>query len=128
MSFRTNLKQLMEIRDITTKELSYKTGLKESTISSYLRTNGAMPTADKAVKIAEALGTSVDILVNGIPAGYKIRNSKKTAEFIKNLERIPEETRGPIIRMIHEMEKTYSEKRAREQQQKLSEGKSSSER
>ena len=41
------------------------TGINSGTISSYLKTKGSMPPADKALKLAQALDVSVDFLVNG---------------------------------------------------------------
>ena len=55
----------MYIQDCTTKELSVRTGISVDTISSYLKKNGSIPTADKAVRIAEALQVTVEFLVNG---------------------------------------------------------------
>ena len=40
MSFEENLREAIKIMGITTKELSAKTGIKEDTISSYLKTAG----------------------------------------------------------------------------------------
>lgn len=59
MTFAENLREAIKITEMTTKELADKTGINENTISSYLKTNGSIPTADKAVKIAEALNTTV---------------------------------------------------------------------
>ena len=70
MGFQENLKEAMYIHGCTTKELSQKTGINADTISSYLKTNGSVPTADKAVRIAQALNVTVEFLVNGfnVPA------------------------------------------------------------
>ncbi len=65
MDFQENLKEAMYIQGCTTKELSQKTGINAGTISSYLKTNGAVPPVDKAVKMAEALQVTVEFLVNG---------------------------------------------------------------
>lgn len=45
-----------------------RTGISVDTISSYLKKNGSIPTADKAVRIAEALQVTVEFLVNGFNA------------------------------------------------------------
>ena len=68
MGFQENLKEAMYIHGCTTKELSQKTGINADTISSYLKTNGSVPTADKAVRIAQALQVTVEFLVNGFNA------------------------------------------------------------
>lgn len=65
MGFQENLKEAMYIQGCTTKELSRKTGINAGTISSYLKTKGAIPPVDKAVRMAEALQVTVEFLVNG---------------------------------------------------------------
>ena len=65
MSFNENLKEAMFCKNLTTMELATRSGINSGTISNYLKTNGAMPPADKALKIAQVLDVSVDFLVNG---------------------------------------------------------------
>ena len=47
------------------KELSQKTGISENTLKSYLKSNPVEPKATNSVKIARALGVSVEYLVTG---------------------------------------------------------------
>ena len=47
------------------KELASLTGISKHTLDNYLNVRGYMPSADVAVKIAQALGVSVEYLVNG---------------------------------------------------------------
>lgn len=65
MSFKENLKEAMYLKGFTTAQLSELTNINSGTISSYLKTKNSMPPADKALKLAKALGVSVDFLVNG---------------------------------------------------------------
>lgn len=51
------------------KELADRAGLKKHTIDQYLSIRGRMPSADAAVKIARALGVSVEYLVTNKEAG-----------------------------------------------------------
>ena len=109
MSFGENLREAMKISKITTKELADKTGINENTISSYLKTNASIPTADKAVKIAKALNTSVEFLTEGFETDfYKMRHSSRFAKAISSLEKLPEETRETILKMISEMSQKFS--------------------
>lgn len=113
MSFGKNLKEAMKVSNLTTKELSVKTGIKESTISSYLKNEGAQPTAEKAVKIAEALNTSVEFLVTGFEkqtpdATFEIRNAGKYDEIIKTFEKLPADAQNPIARLVSELSKKFS--------------------
>ncbi len=108
MSFGANLKRMLLIRDISTKELAYTSGLKINTINSYLKTNGTQPTAEKAVKIAKALNTSVEFLVNGFESFPKndkseIKTARRKINLIKNLEKMTPEAREPILKMILDM-------------------------
>jgi transcriptional regulator with XRE-family HTH domain len=65
MGFKENLKAELEFQDMQVKELSDVTGISRHTISNYLSVRERIPTADVAVKIAKALGVSVEYLVTG---------------------------------------------------------------
>ncbi|MDY5047306.1 MAG: helix-turn-helix transcriptional regulator [Treponema porcinum] len=65
MSFKDNLRSELDYRGILIKELSGKTGISENTLKTYLRTNFVEPKATNSVKIARALGVSVEYLVTG---------------------------------------------------------------
>ena len=65
MGFRENLKSELAYADVKVKELAKISGIKKSTIDSYLRENSYMPSAETAVCIANALGVSVEYLVKG---------------------------------------------------------------
>ncbi|MGN0729982.1 helix-turn-helix domain-containing protein [Treponema sp.] len=64
MSFKDNVRYLMECKNIQIKELSAKTGISENTIKSYLKENSAEPTLTKAVKIAKALDVNLSFLTD----------------------------------------------------------------
>jgi len=65
MGFRENLKQELTYTGMLKKELAAISGVHKRAIDTYLRTNFSMPPADVAVKIAKALGVSVEYLVTG---------------------------------------------------------------
>ena len=65
MGFRENLKNELVFQDIRIKELAYKSGINPRTIEQYLSSAAKMPSAENAVKIANALGVSVEYLVTG---------------------------------------------------------------
>jgi len=65
MGFKENLKAELEFQDMQVKELSDITGISRHTIGNYLSVRERIPTADVAVKIAKALGVSVEYLVTG---------------------------------------------------------------
>ena len=74
MSFRENLRETLDFVSMEQKELAAKTGLSLKTIENYVKKGSSIPSADKAVLIAQALGVSVEYLVTG----------KKTAKNDKN--------------------------------------------
>ena len=65
MGFRENLKSELTYKGILVKELAALSGISRRTIDNYLREDGSMPLADAAVRIAEALGVTVEYLITG---------------------------------------------------------------
>jgi transcriptional regulator with XRE-family HTH domain len=65
MGFRENLKNELIYNGMLVKELSAKSGVNKRTIDKYLREDGSVPSAVAAVKIARALGITVEYLVTG---------------------------------------------------------------
>jgi transcriptional regulator with XRE-family HTH domain len=65
MSFRENLREALDFSGMEQKELAAQTGISLKTIENYLKQESSMPSADKAVRIAQALGVSVEYLVTG---------------------------------------------------------------
>ena len=63
MGFTENLKNELEYQDIQVKELSQKTGISKNTLDKYLSGRKSQPGVENAVKIAQALGVSVEYLV-----------------------------------------------------------------
>jgi len=96
MGFKENLKSELSYQGILVKELANMTGISKKTIDNYLNVRKYMPSADAAVKIAQALGVSVEYLVTGeesssvkTPFGPEIRgliqNFKLLSEFDRKL-------------------------------------------
>jgi transcriptional regulator with XRE-family HTH domain len=63
--FRSNLRSELDYLGLTVKELSHKTGMAKGTLDCDLGVRAAMPPADIAAKIADALDVSVEYLVTG---------------------------------------------------------------
>jgi transcriptional regulator with XRE-family HTH domain len=77
MSFRENLKAELTYSGLLVKELAAQTGLNKHTIDNYLSLRGRMPSAEAAVRIARALGVSVEYLVSGgEPSGNTVPGKK----------------------------------------------------
>jgi transcriptional regulator with XRE-family HTH domain len=71
MGFKENLKSELIYSDILVKELSAKTGISKHTLDNYLNTHNSLPNAEAAVKIARALGVSIEYLVTGTEGKMK---------------------------------------------------------
>jgi len=65
MSFRDNLRESIDFCGLEQKELARKANISLRNIENYLRDNASIPSADKAVQIAQALGVTVEYLVTG---------------------------------------------------------------
>jgi transcriptional regulator with XRE-family HTH domain len=65
MGFKENLKYELAYKNMMVKELAAKTGISRHTLDNYLSIRGHIPTIDIAVKIAQALGVSVEYLATG---------------------------------------------------------------
>jgi len=65
MSFKENLRESIDFCGIEQKELAYKANISLRNIENYLRENASIPSADKAVRIAQVLGVTVEYLVTG---------------------------------------------------------------
>jgi transcriptional regulator with XRE-family HTH domain len=65
MGFKENLKSELLYKTMMVKELASITGIKRHTLDNYLNTHNAIPNAEAAVKIAKALGVTVEYLVTG---------------------------------------------------------------
>lgn len=79
MGFKENLKAELKYQDIQIKELAQKTGISRNTIANYLTINGNLPNIESAVKIARALGVSVEFLVTGQDGQRKSAEAKSVS-------------------------------------------------
>jgi transcriptional regulator with XRE-family HTH domain len=98
MEFRDNLKQELNFSGMLVKELAAASGVPKRALDTYLLCeNASMPPADTAVKIARALGVSVEYLVTG----------KETAlptdvrHIVKNLLRLGEKDRKVAASLVN---------------------------
>jgi transcriptional regulator with XRE-family HTH domain len=81
-NFRKNLRDELEYQDLTVKELAAKSGVAKGALDCYVGKQASVPPATTAVKIARALGVSVEYLVSGqkprreeivVPSGPRMR-------------------------------------------------------
>jgi transcriptional regulator with XRE-family HTH domain len=93
MSFSENLRDALELANLRQIDLAKKTGISIKSIENYVKVDATIfPSADKAVKIAQVLGMTVEDLVND-------QNKKKT-ETINNQSR-----NSRIINILSKLDK-----------------------
>ncbi|MDR0585944.1 MAG: helix-turn-helix domain-containing protein [Treponema sp.] len=64
-NFRKNLREELDYQGMTVKELAVKSLVAKGALDSYLGKQASMPPADAAVRIAAALGVTVEYLIKG---------------------------------------------------------------
>ena len=109
MSFRENLKSELVFRGVLVKELSSKTGINKRTLDNYLREKSSTPPADIAVKIADALGVSVEFLVTGTDKKSSLspeeRYSADVRILAKKLSAMTENEKKLVTALVEEIER-----------------------
>jgi transcriptional regulator with XRE-family HTH domain len=69
MGFKENLKSELTYSGMLVKELAVKSGVNKFSLDNYLNKRGQVPSVEAGVKIARALGVSVEYLVTGKESG-----------------------------------------------------------
>jgi transcriptional regulator with XRE-family HTH domain len=65
MGFKDNLKAELVFSGMLVKELAKKSGVNKYSLDNYLNARGQIPSIEVGLKIAQALGVSVEYLVTG---------------------------------------------------------------
>ena len=106
-NFSRRLRSEIEYIGLSQKEFAAKIGIKKRTLDTYLGIQQSMPPADTAVKIAAALGVSVEYLVTGkeYRKSIDISNYLRFRDLLDDLAVLPDETLKPIKAVI----KTFAE-------------------
>lgn len=106
MGFKENLKYELSCRGMLVKELSQKSGVSHGSLSNYLRESSSIPAADVAVKIAKALGVTVEYLVTNEPADAEKKSkpySLETRLIADKIERLSEKEKKIIKILVDEL-------------------------
>ena len=100
--FSRRLRSEIEYIGLNQKEFAAKAGIKKRALDSYLRAQQSMPPADTAVKIASALGLSVEYLVTGKEhrRSVDISGYLQFRDILDDLAVLPEEILDPVKAMI----------------------------
>jgi transcriptional regulator with XRE-family HTH domain len=100
MGFKKHLKLELDYNDMTVNQLASLSGVQKRAIDNYLRTkNPAMPVADNAVKIARALGVTVEYLV----LGEEQPGLQEVRRISRNLHKVSARDRRLIADLLESM-------------------------
>lgn len=97
----TRISTLRKAKDWSQSQLADKVGISYAQIGRY-ETKGAQPQAEVLKKIADALDSTVDFLVNGDNSD-KAKASLQDAEVIryfKEVDALPQEDKSALLRVI----------------------------
>ena len=99
--FADRIREESEYLGLSRKELAYRADIKLRALAMYLGTQGSMPPADVAVRLAKALNVTVEYLVTG-----EGKTERKAPEPVKSkveqdLERCSTKTRQFLETAVH---------------------------
>jgi len=105
--FAQRLRSEIEYIGLNRKEFAAKAGIKKRALDAYLGAQQSMPPADTAVKIASALGVSVEYLVTGkeYQKSIDISGYLQFKDILDDLAVLPDEILGTLKTVI----KTFAE-------------------
>lgn len=100
-SFRENLREELDFRGISVKQLSEMTGISKRTLENYLSNKETIPPADYACKIASVLNVTVEYLVCGYKSSTVDMDKYDFKTVIQDLIKLDDNSRNVIKAMIH---------------------------
>jgi transcriptional regulator with XRE-family HTH domain len=100
--FSQRLRSEVEYIGLNRKEFAAKAGIKKRALDAYLGVQESMPPADAAVKIASALGLSVEYLVTGKEYQQSVDISEylQFRDILDDLLILPDKILDPIKAMV----------------------------
>ena len=106
MGLKENLKSELSYQGMLVKELANMTGISKKTIDNYLNVREYMPSADAAVKIAQALGVSVEYLVTGEESSpAKTSFGPEIRDLVQNFKQLNDYDRKLVVTIVHLLRK-----------------------
>ena len=114
-NFRQILREELDYQGLTVKELSAKADVAKGAIDSYLGKQASMPPADTAAKIANALGVTVEYLLNGHDSSREtitpLFSSPKKRSLLRIFDELPSEDQKLALDFVKLLRKNREELR-----------------
>jgi transcriptional regulator with XRE-family HTH domain len=98
--FRKNLRDELDYQGLTVKELSAKSSVSKGALDCYLGVQECMPSADNAIKIAKALGVSVEYLMTGKDSSFPraiMPLNPQTRQLVDSIEQLPKKDQHLVV-------------------------------
>ena len=108
MDFRTRLREEIEYSGLLDKEVAAKANISKRAIDSYVGSQGCIPSADVAVRLAQVLNTTVEYLVTGSSPVQKITNDKEIKNIVSKLIHFSEKDLSIINSVVDGLDEKYS--------------------
>jgi transcriptional regulator with XRE-family HTH domain len=107
-NFRKNLRDELAYQDLTIKELAAKSGVAKGALDCYVGKQASVPPATTAVKIAKALGVSVEYLVSGQESRHGeivVSSNPRGRSFLRVFECLDEKNQNIITEIAQVLQK-----------------------
>lgn len=102
MDFKERLREEIEYKGYLIKEIAAIAGVNNNTFLSYVDARGSLPNVETGVKIAKALGVSVEYLVTGEDSTHNPKYAE-IQQIINDLSTLDENKIEIIKKMIHSL-------------------------
>ena len=107
MDFRTRLREEIEFNGRVDKEVAAKAKISKRAIDSYVGSQGCIPAADVAVRLAKVLNTTVEYLVTGSNTTIFNNNEVKINNIISKLKHFSEKDLSIVENVIDGLSEKY---------------------
>ena len=118
MGFKENLKSELAYSGMLVKELAAKSGVNKYSLDNYLNARGQVPSVEVGIKIAQALGVSVEYLVTGMETKKGVRYPIEARKIAEITAQMSEKNRKIAVAIIKSMKKHEEEEEKREKNHK----------
>ena len=97
----SRIAELRKVKAWSQSQLAEKVGISYAQIGRY-ETKGSQPSAEVLKKIAEALDTSVDFLINGNTEdkANAVLNDAEVIRYFKEVDNLPSDDKTALLRVI----------------------------